>query len=218
MSHISDSPIQPEEALRGRAILIVEDDKRLAERIARLFESQTGVDPFVVRTIEGALHRLSDKNPRFDLAIIDVMLPMTEADLKTIEVLEETLRQTRDEIAAFAFSSPADETARTRFLDAESKRSQALKQIDYLIDSEGGVSLIKRWLARYPDRNWDLPTLFLSAVSQTADLQARLSESQVDYHWLVKPVPSELILARCVDLLQRRSVQKRVDQERGDKE
>jgi DNA-binding response OmpR family regulator len=57
-----------------RRVLIVEDEQHLAEGLRFNLEAE-GYDAHVVDTGEAALARLLDRDERFDLVVLDVMLP-----------------------------------------------------------------------------------------------------------------------------------------------
>ncbi|HET7620036.1 MAG TPA: response regulator transcription factor [Vicinamibacterales bacterium] len=57
-----------------RRVLIVEDEQHLAEGLRFNLEAE-GYDAHVVETGEAALARLLDREERFDLVVLDVMLP-----------------------------------------------------------------------------------------------------------------------------------------------
>lgn len=205
MSQSLDVSNEIEAVLRGRRVLIVEDDVGLAGRIARLFKEHAGTDPAECRSIKGALDCLAEETAGFDLAVIDAMLPRTEEALADIQDLRETVRKTTGILAESEFSEPEDDAKREKYLDAQLRRSQALKRMYELIDEHGGITLIERWVEQHEGRPWTLPTLFLTAVSLTGGLHDRLARCGVRYDWLVKPVSSEQILSKCAALLDNRS-------------
>jgi DNA-binding response OmpR family regulator len=186
-------------ALSGCRILIVEDDRWLADRIAMLFAEYADTEPKVAESVEAARTVVPDVLESFDLAVIDVMLPKTSDDLKIIREHQETLDSLRREIAEIG-AVPADKQAEIKLADARYRRSQALAEINNLIDTEGGIALVEAWRNVSKGHVLVLPVLYLAAVSKEATVRRGLEAAKYS-DWLIKPVPSELILEKGVSLL-----------------
>jgi DNA-binding response OmpR family regulator len=184
------------EVLCNCYVLIVEDDAPLASRIARLFEGFTITRPVVAHSMEQARKIVADSQDSFGLAIVDVMLPPTDEDFKEIQEHEKTLERVRKAIEE-AGTHPSDDNVKRALFDARYERAQALRQIESLIDREGGIELVEEW-----HRSHQLvPILFLTAVAKDKIVRrGRLVAGECS-DWVVKPVPSYLILEKCVNLL-----------------
>src|SRR5512136_934307 len=86
-------------------VLIVDDDNDLAIRIASLFQEFTSRTPVVAHSIEGAMNKVIENDGQFGLAIVDLMLPLTEKDFKIIESLGKKLSKFRKIIMGIGASS-----------------------------------------------------------------------------------------------------------------
>jgi DNA-binding response OmpR family regulator len=183
------------EALCNCHILVVEDDAPLASRIVRLFTDFT-VPPEIAHSMEQARRIIADGQGNFGLAIMDVMLPPSDEDFKEIREHEKTLERVRKEVEE-AGTHPVDDNAKRRLFDARYNRAQALRQIESLIDPEGGIKLVEEWRSS----NQLFPILFLTAVGNDKMVKRGRSAAGEYSDWAVKPVPSILILEKCVNLL-----------------
>jgi DNA-binding response OmpR family regulator len=197
---------QIEGALRNCRVLIVEDDIHLAKNIAAIFKEHTGLEPEVAHCEEEARDIVANGQNIFCLAIIDVMLPKTRLALAEIAKHEKTLESIRETIEK-AGTHPHNEATKLALSDARWKRSQALEQINALIDREGGIELVKEWRKESSRQNDFFPILYLTAIGNDAAIQrGRLAAGECS-EWIVKPVPSNVILEKCVNLLLKRHTQ-----------
>jgi CheY-like chemotaxis protein len=185
--------------LHGKNILAVEDDTELAAAIAVRLERVTGQTVSVAHSMEIALQRI-DHEPRPDLAVIDLMLPETEADLSEIACLEKKARSYDQEIIRLE-KKENDPEAMEKLKGIRYERAMALKTINSLVNSEGGIEMIRRWEKSHPNLRWPIPTIFLTAIG--GDVERRQGQQVAGIHsrWLVKGQPTETLFEMCAELL-----------------
>jgi DNA-binding response OmpR family regulator len=194
---MSLEPQQALKILKNRLVLIVEDDRELAGRIASLIKEYTGLDPKVANSVEAARNSVDAARQDFGLVIMDVMLPPLENNLTLIERLEERLESLRKRIKEAA-ARPNDEDMKSNLFKARDERAHVLDQIDALIDAEKGFELVSKWR----QTGHTFPILFLTAVGADDIVKQGKEAAGERSDWIVKPVSSELILEKCVDLLK----------------
>ncbi len=188
---------QVKETLNQRRVLIVEDDRELANRIASLIEGFTEAKPVVVHTMETARKKVRGAKDRFDLALLDIMLPRTEEHFGKIGVLEERLETLRIVIKG-ANSRQKDDSMWEALVDARDERAYVQRQIEELIVLDGGIQLADEWR----DDGLQFPILFLTAIGAVETSQLGLKCAGNRSAWIVKPAPSDRILDECVALLK----------------
>ena len=186
-------------SLKGRSILIIEDDDDLAGDLTRVFEQTTGVAPGVARWMDAALEQLN--GPRgFDLVVTDVMLPESRGDYEEIQSLEEQLKELTATIAAVRLED-AGQSGQSQLRSLRAQRAIMLERIDQLTHGEGGIEVIERWRAATgrPDFPW--PMLFLTAVGSGEARSRGAAAAGPACRWLVKPVSTLILLRALADLL-----------------
>ena len=188
-------------SLRGLTILIVEDDAELANDIIEVLTPLTGQAPTVAGCIETALNLLSEK-AKYQLTILDVMLPRNEEDAIVIEELEQRLRSFRNEIADLE-RRDKEPLAQDKLRGIRYERANVIKRIDGLMDPQGGITLIERWKQLHLGHPWPLPTVFLTAISNNAIKRTAKQVVGENCEWLVKPVSSRILIETCEELLAR---------------
>jgi DNA-binding response OmpR family regulator len=191
---------QVRDNLQGCCILIVEDSVDLAERIARLLKPYCGVDPVLVHSMEKAKDIVKSSTVRFSLAIVDIMLPITDDDFKQMREHEETLEEVRQVIRESV--SRSDDAANQDLIEARANRAAALRQINRLIDTRAGIELVAAWQPILAEQDHQLPILYLTAVGNDSAVREGLSVAGEYADWAVKPVPARDIIDRCVRLVR----------------
>ncbi|HVM72953.1 MAG TPA: hypothetical protein VMT91_14410, partial [Anaerolineales bacterium] len=179
----------PDNILKNRRTLIVEDDKGLSKRIAQLFQENTGIEPSIANFMQEATKILSESEG-FDLVIIDIMLPKTLEDFNIIQEYEKVLDETRAVIEKYG-SQSFDPTENIQLFDARYRRSEALNQINKHILREGGIYLVDEWHRIAETQNKILAVLFLTAVGNPDAIKKGLTLIDGISDWVVKPVSSE---------------------------
>jgi CheY-like chemotaxis protein len=185
--------------LHGKCILAVEDDIELAAAIASRLEQVTGQTVDVAHSMETALKRI-DHESQPDLAIIDLMLPETETDLADISCLEKKARSYDQEIMRLE-KKENDPEAMEILKGVRYERAMALKEVNRLVNAEGGIEMIRRWERSHPDLKWPIPTIFLTAISGDAERRQGQQVAGARSRWLVKGQPTETLLEICKELL-----------------
>ncbi|MBZ0285046.1 MAG: response regulator [Anaerolineae bacterium] len=190
---------QIKDSLNNCKVLIVEDDDLLAKRIKSLFEKYTHLEPTIARYMGAARAIVTKRGGDFDLVILDIMLPATRQDFGEIQGLEKRLKDLRMKLEGD--SASLDESAQAARRDARYERGEALKRIEELIDREGGIKLINEWLKYYPDENQRFTVLFLTALGNNEVVTRGLHLAGQFSDWIVKPIPSDLILEKSANLI-----------------
>ena len=151
--------------LQDMRVLVVEDDKKLAQRLVTLFKEATTVEPVVANYMDQAREEMRKETPDgkpgpFDLVVMDVMLPATESDFSAVLDLVRKISEAREVIRHLeALGKQATDDDRTQPADARQLRRQALRSIRNLIKGLGGVDLVEEWRNDGPDhafsrRSW----------------------------------------------------------------
>jgi DNA-binding response OmpR family regulator len=189
---------QVKNALEKCRILIVEDDRELANNLFELIKSFTQPEPLVVHTMETALKQVLkiNKSIDFDLVILDVMLPRTEEQLKKIEQFQMELEELRNIIRAL--KSKTEGLPQSEMEAARAKRARIQWQIDELVVPDGGIQLVKDW----HNAGIQFPILFLTAVGDPEKINRGKASAGKCCEWIIKPAPDEEILAKCLTLLK----------------
>jgi CheY-like chemotaxis protein len=185
--------------LFGKHVLIVEDDNKLAEKISQLFRELTKNEPVVVHCIEDAKGEIAKSGNRFDLAVVDIMLPQSREDFRDIQKHEKKLADARATVDRIG-EEPNDSEQR-ELLEARLQRQEALRRIFDLIDREGGISLIRECRDSQSECPFNAAVLYLTAVGNEPARQRGAEAADNRCEWLVKPVPSELIVRKSIALL-----------------
>jgi response regulator of citrate/malate metabolism len=192
---------QAKNVLKNCRVLIAEDEDPLARRIARLIKDYSQFDPVITHYMEEARQIMANEKQGFDLVILDIMLPTSEEDVQDIQILKEKLQEklgVLSEAIALSNQQPENKDAKIAVSEARDAQALILKQIDRLIDREGGIQLVKEWRAA----NCTFPILFLTAGSE-AIVQRGLLAAGENSDAVVKPAPSEVIQEKCINLLQK---------------
>ncbi len=186
---------QARSTLLNRKVLIVEDDASLAEKIAQLLNTFTGIMPTISHSVQQALDDEAKSQCIFDLAIVDVMLPEDESAYSLICNHDKRLHEIHSIIDETTHLG--SDIARERLFKARYERSQILAYIDHLINPLGGIELVIQWRKG----NKHFPILYLTAVSDDTVRNTGQSIPGDHSQWLVKPVSSDEIIAKCCLLL-----------------
>jgi DNA-binding response OmpR family regulator len=188
---------QIQEALANRRVLIVEDNGPLSGRLASLIQEYTHQPPVIAHSVEWANKSVKESQPSFELAIVDVMLPLTQENFLEIEKFEVRVSEIQIVIDD-AILRPDDETSKNVLSTARANRAYLIKQIDIMIDQDAGIDMAEKWRKSAPH----FPILFLTAVGSSEKKQRGLNIEGGLSDWMVKFAPSELILEKCFTLLK----------------
>ncbi len=129
---------QSDEPLRGKKVLIVEDDMRTMFAMSRLLAGH-GINPLRAENGEKALAML-DSNPDVDLVLMDMMMPVMDGYTASTEIRKQ---QRFANLPVIALTAKAMREDRQKCLDAGAS--------DYLtkpVDQERLISLMRVWLSR----------------------------------------------------------------------
>ena len=191
---------QNRKALKGKRILVVEDDATLAKRIAELFKDFTCEDAVVLHSMDAAKTAVQENNAPFHLVVMDVMLPANERNYKAICEHEKKLDELTQRIMQIN-SAPATSEENFELTEARQRRAQVLSAIQKLIVKNGGIQLVNIWRTNGPENLRLVPILFLTAIGNEKDVADGLKAAGGIGSWLVKPVASEEIIERSIRLL-----------------
>jgi len=193
-------------ALKGRRILIIEDDKDLTLRLKELFESCGVRSVSVKRCVRGArqggLDILLKRGDDFDLICVDIMLPWSERDLKECQVLQREWNQLLKEVAKLREKrASGDDLAEQR--DRLNKLSQEIRA---RIDREAGIKMIQHWrqeMSKKAGGQWSpkAAILILTAHLKDESLAAGLAEFTRRTRWITKPAFQWQVLTAAAELL-----------------
>jgi CheY-like chemotaxis protein len=184
--------------------LIVEDDKEQREAVTDILsEFFPEFHREKATTFECAIEKVKEK---YDLLIIDVMLPKDKTAEKKIEELEEkryellnqTIPQSRNESDASINPRPSDQSYAVLAIDQEMKRH---------IEMEGGVNVVEEYRNNTvgKDRICDTPVLYLTARGLPKLRQRGLSYiSKNKVKWLEKPASRGEIREAIAKILQQK--------------
>ncbi len=129
---------QSDEPLRGKKVLIVEDDIRTMFAMSRLLAGH-GVSPLRAENGEKALAAL-DANPDVDLVLMDMMMPVMDGYSASRAIRDQ---QRFSRLPIIALTAKAMKEDRQKCLDAGAS--------DYLskpVDQDRLISLMRVWLSR----------------------------------------------------------------------
>jgi DNA-binding response OmpR family regulator len=188
---------QVNNVLNNLHVLIIEDDKDLASRISRLIKEFTLQPLKIAHSMEMARKIVTVDQEGFELVIMDVMLPNTDQDFEDIRVFQKKLLLLRKEIKA-ANALPDEVAKQTTLAAVRDERAHVQKRIESLIISDAGIRLVEEWYAA----GIQFPILFLTAVGGEDQMKRARAITGAHSSWVIKPVPNEEILEKCIELLQ----------------
>lgn len=200
------------EVLKGKRVVIVEDDAELATRLkAELEQYGMIVEGHIawIRGEGGAIECLRVKGPKVDLLILDVMLPATEENYKQLIAIEKELKDLRGTFVRASSSQPQTEDFNQKLQEARNRRKDLLAKSRELIEKEGGVDLVEEVLRVDPPLPLP-PVVFLTAVGHEQIIvraqtviqeQSKVRKETIRSLWLVKPQTIGAILDAAVDLI-----------------
>jgi DNA-binding response OmpR family regulator len=183
------------EVLSKCSVLILEDDIELCDRIKNLLGKYTQKIPLVAHSVEQAKSITLSNDEKFDLVILDIMLPETIEQNEEIYTLEESLKKIHKSVRNLKKQSSED--AKNSLFTLRYERSIIIKQIEDLINVSAGISLVELWR----QNNLHFPILFLTAVGDDGTIEKASSIAGENSDWIIKPSTSENILYKCVELL-----------------
>jgi DNA-binding response OmpR family regulator len=185
------------DVLRDCQILIVEDDNTLAKHLITLFKNYTGKNPSVAHYMDQASNIFTRTQGKFNLAIVDIMLPETQQDYTDIQYFETKLEELRIRIER-AIELSDEENKKIALTNARFERAQALREMQNRIKREGGIELVEKWRST---SNLIFPILYLTSVGDEVCKKKGLSVKGGNLDWVIKPVHTDLILNKCFNLL-----------------
>jgi len=205
------------EGLKGRRVLIIEDDPDLAHRLIDLFGfwSVKADDIAHRRCVKGALHGaldlLNDSGDSFDLMCVDVMLPWDEERLKASDDLQRQWNELQEKITLLRDyrATEDDEIGELR-----NEIGTLSEQMQATIDRKAGLRMIVEWCKGMKERFGDAwvphtAILFLTA-RQAPSLAAEITEIK-DYlgdhpnmKWITKPALESQVVTAAGELLANR--------------
>ncbi len=137
-------------------ILIVEDEDAIATRyksgLARLGIRDNHI--VITSCVEEAQNALTYQSRPFEVMILDIMLPITSADLQKVRSVEIELKAIRNVIRMEETLRDGDDVTRRAIEDAYTKRPQLLEQIRNHRRREAATEMIQKagteQLAKWP--------------------------------------------------------------------
>jgi len=202
------------ERLKGRRVLIIEDDKDLAPRLGDVFKSW-GVKATDIRyrrcvrgSDHGALDFLCSEADSLDLICVDIMLPWDEEALKTCDNRQHKWNELQEKVTKLRDRGPiADQDVN----DMRSKLSVLSGQIRATIDRKAGVKMIIEWckeMRKRSGKDWTprAAILFLTArfeaslATEISEVKKYLSEFP-KVKWITKPALELQVVTAAAELL-----------------
>jgi DNA-binding response OmpR family regulator len=187
--------------LEGKHLLVVEDDEGLSYRLVKEFE-RCGVSRVAQEyAVETGLRELNNKGTKYDLIVVDVMLPKTEDDFRHIQDFRKELKECRKILREEDTADPGDGKYRQELAKARERWRPLNEAIALLIRKEGGIEMVKQWLEglkgeRHP------PILYLTAVGNPNTKEPGLRAVELRHaDWLVKPVTVDTLVDRAAELI-----------------
>jgi DNA-binding response OmpR family regulator len=195
---MATEPRSLEQVFADKRILIVEDDDAISSELAELFFSLTKVKPVVASWIGQADSVVCQAVPPFNLAVLDVMLPLGKADYNKILENKKALAQIREELQAL-YSLSAEQSGE-QIKEKRAQRGQILDESSRYIRDRGGIDLARKWREDAPELVL-FPILFLTCVGDKKSVDDGLHLNGGHTDWIVKPALTEVILDKCRRLL-----------------
>ena len=195
-------------ALTGKVICLVEDDDQLLEQLTHEFIEKGATNVEKVQTVEEGRYLLEDGGTRFDLIVVDVMLPRTREDYNKIQQWKEELKAYRDTIIQNEEEGPDNDDFKRRLELARERRPLIINNINDLIDKEGGLNMIVDWNNHIEQENIKIhdsakklkrpPVLYLTALGDEKTMDRGKRIAGPNSYWLVKPVFIERIVNEAI--------------------
>jgi DNA-binding response OmpR family regulator len=208
---ILDSTIN--KRLDGRKILVAEDDTALLKRLVELLASYTGKKPTTVNSAANLLSELQENGAAYDAAVIDVMLPQTEADFEKMMECRQKLDQITSIFRKMQSLNRLTSEQEEQLEDARDDREFTLNILNTLVDRRAGVRALQTYLtgtnisgqhtlgvSPSAPAKPHVPVLFLTAVGNE-EAKNSADSLPAPVHWLVKPVSPEVLLNAICALL-----------------
>jgi CheY-like chemotaxis protein len=192
--------------LKDWRILVIEDDSDLAPRIEHLFVTYGAAAIVIKRCVvgpkEGGLDALRESGRKFDLVIVDIMLPREEDALQRCDDLQKKWNDLQKEAAELRHKK-----------DSQRRLSDLRKELQWLsetirkeIDDKAGVKMIEQWCTTPQDRSVEdvipqVPILFLTARQPESFGQAELQQTTKHARWITKPALDWHVLTTAAELI-----------------
>ncbi len=199
--------------LKERRILIVEDDSDLAKRLVRLFHRRYKTLKPVVKGCmngakEGGLDALRKDEPPYDLAIVDVRLPLSEKQLADNRGLEEEWSELQAQLMEYPGVGEEDDTPDLE--DLRAKIDAVHRAMRNNIDDWAGINMVKEWVKemkkeekKKSDNEWRQRTGILYLTARSDQEAQEAAERAVGIcHWLTKPVSSKTLAQEAAGLIK----------------
>ena len=204
--------------LTGKTILVIEDDDELAFRLVHAFRKQKVEQVVTVGSVESGLKELTSHWHRFDLVIVDIMLPDTEKTYSEIRKYRDELKECRKTFMDAATETRWELDESPKVEEARDTRKHLLAIIADMIRMDAGISMIEAWRremlahtapgtphsgthgATDASSKSDVPVFFLTAIGDKESKRRGLSLVERG-KWLVKPVTSEVVLSVSAELI-----------------
>jgi len=181
-------------SLSGCRLLIAEDDLSLAKRLADCFRNHGAEEVHTAGCINEVIRELSDVSVEYDLLILDMVLPETEAERTQYEMLNVELSSIREMLQSHERDSGNIQDERAPDGELLLRRSDALAEMQSLLNREGGFLVLERWGRNASSGAMLPPVLFLTAVGkpEAVDKGRELTAGRCE--WLLKPVPVDTLV------------------------
>jgi CheY-like chemotaxis protein len=186
-----------------RRILIVEDEKFLAERykINLLNSEERKMEVTLAFCVAAAQDALANTAIRYDVMILDAMLPITVDDFNEVTRAERELAELRRIIRMEETVRREDEDKRREIEDAYTKRPEILERISRLRRGEAALDMI--YTAKRDKTFAQWPPVVLITAFGDEEIKCRIGRA-LDTHphrYLVKPISNERLADAILELL-----------------
>jgi DNA-binding response OmpR family regulator len=195
------------QVLRGRHVLIVEDEVELSQSLQELFNrygtGTTTTRRCVKGPTNGGLDALLAQDPPYDLVVVDVRLPPDEHKLNLFKGLQEQRRKHLRNLMGLPGAGEGEERDELRSL--RSKMAALDTEIHDCIDLDGGIRMVEDWakeMRKSHGEGWHPQTTILYLTGRTADdARKRALQAVTGSQWLTKPVTSARVVNAAAALL-----------------
>lgn len=184
--------------LRGKQILIIEDEEFIGGKIKKLLERYTENTILLSNCIERTLELIKEYE-FFDMLLVDVMIPETKFDVKMVREYEERLNNLRKDFELLN-SSESSDSVQNQIHKKRIERSEVLKGIADLIDEDGGIRLIETIKIEYKNK-MPKSVIFLTAVGDESKIRRGIEAAGVNSRWLIKPIPNSILIETCCEII-----------------
>ncbi len=189
--------ISPTLPLKGKRVLVVEDSRLLAADLRKVLTDAGAKVDFAEEPSQAK--QMLQKDKKYDLVILDMMLPKNAEALKEIRTHEEALKKCLQAIRTLQSTKPID----VQSLSSErTTRINLRRQIYDLIENRGGFEVLEHLKTTYGDCR--PPVICHSCLGDDAIQEEAIQTCDSQrVEWLVKDGLLETLIDLAVKMTSR---------------